>query len=121
MKNHVWVWPNGMANGAECMACGLSAVGFGPYSPPCPGPKSVAPAKQAGRSYHVWLGTDSHRHTRDGFNDLWGGAPETTPVPTAPEKPTCLRCGREISACLDAYYGRDAYEAKCCSKCRSRK
>ncbi len=36
-------------------------------------------------------------------------------------KPACVRCAIELSPELDAYYGRDAYLGKLCSKCRSKK
>lgn len=35
-----------------------------------------------------------------------------------PERPTCRICDRELSATLDAYYGKDAMAASLCSKCR---
>jgi hypothetical protein len=30
----------------------------------------------------------------------------------------CISCGRELSATLDAYYGRDLEQARRCVKCR---
>lgn len=41
--------------------------------------------------------------------------------PPKPKVPTCLLCDRELSAHLDAYYGRDLYEKECCRDCRSKR
>ncbi|HTP29706.1 MAG TPA: hypothetical protein VMK12_29085 [Anaeromyxobacteraceae bacterium] len=31
----------------------------------------------------------------------------------------CLKCERELSTTLDAYYGTDPVQARCCSSCRA--
>lgn len=38
----------------------------------------------------------------------------------APAKPKCTACARELSAYLDAYYGKDEHQAKRCAGCRGR-
>lgn len=40
--------------------------------------------------------------------------------PFEPAPPACVRCSTALSPELDAYYGRDEYAAKHCTKCRPR-
>lgn len=37
------------------------------------------------------------------------------------QKPTCYGCHRELSEYLDAYYGKDDYWGRFCTKCRDRR
>ena len=60
-------------------------------------------------------------NTDDGYFFLDDIDPEGgfsfTPVD---KKKTCLECDRELSAYLDAYYGKDAYAKEFCASCRSK-
>lgn len=46
---------------------------------------------------------------------------ENSQSPAAAHKRECLTCRTALSDYLDAYYGRDPFEAQRCSKCRSPK
>lgn len=50
--------------------------------------------------------------------DLFSWPIVDTSKAAEPVKPTCIRCSKELSATLDAYYGRDEWEARKCSGCR---
>lgn len=59
---------------------------------------------------------------KEGFMILryahWLQTGPTVPTAEASARPKCIRCSKELSSTLDAYYGKDPMEARRCAKCR---
>ncbi len=92
----------------ECSRCGLMNYGGVMSLAGCPG-----------------VTTTTYGGIGPTLGSLWGSAPtmpdeEVTPpfFKLPDEFRRCRACARELSTVLDAYFGRDDYAAKCCSKCR---
>jgi hypothetical protein len=96
-NGHFWVWNPNQGGGYLCTACGVLVGGW---------PDTC----KAGLCASVFDAETSF--TFPGFEG------ETTA--TEPERPRCISCSIELSTTLDAYYGRDAYEASQCATCRYR-
>lgn len=96
------------ASNQNCVFCGLRDNGQAISLSNCPGPSVVT------QSGVVFTGISFGPSTTDTSFEL-GPEPKT---PALDERPKCPKCQRELSAELDAYYGKSPWAANHCEPCR---
>lgn len=126
---HKWVLS--MANyTAVCSDCGLSYPASAVPTFGCNGPPpTVMPSQNAAyplgttstapiTPLQVTIGGNTLGGITPGSKGFWKPAETTATAPPKPDPKKCPTCDIQLSSTLDAYYGRNAFYAGLCVKCR---